>query len=422
MKKSTWSFLWKLFVAAFLIFGAVMIFRLWSQGGIARGSINFANSLAEVQDEEFDYLIVGAGFSGSIFAERLASQNGKRSLVIEKRDHIAGNCFDAYNEYGVLYHVYGPHCFHTTRDHVWDYLSKFTKWRMWALKVFSVIQGQLINIPVNRNTINLLFQAGLKTDEDTKNWFASHVRAPPSGEPQNSEEAAIASIGPELYELMFKGYTCKQWDMCPDKLDPSVIRRIPYRTNTKDGYFNDKHQAIPAEGYTRMFENMLTHPKITVMLNTDFFEVRNKLKFKKVIFTGPIDRYFDEQFGKLQYRSLYFNYVTLETTPEGTHHPVAQINYPNDHNFTRITEMKHASGQIVPYTTLAYEYPTWDGEPYYPVPNPANRDVYAKYAELAKKISDKVLFVGRLADYKYYNMEDAVHRALEAYKAHARTL
>lgn len=362
----------------------------------------------------YDIIIVGSGISGAVLAERYANEQNLKVLVIEKRNHIGGNCYDFYNSDEILVPQYGPHFFHTNDKEVWDYVSLFTKWYKYEHRVLSNVNGIHVPVPVNINTINILFNQALKNEKETKIWLASQITQ--IANPKNSEESAISRVGRNLYELMFKGYTKKQWDLWPKELDASVMNRIPVRYNYDDRYFSDTFQAMPLKGYHKLFFNMLSNKNITVLLGTDYFNIKDQLgKYSKLYFTGRIDRYFDYlHLAPLQYRSLYFKYQTLRMNYFQSH---AQINYPNDHDWTRITEPKHATGQVSELTTIIKEYSTWDGEPYYPVPNIKNEQIYASYKKEAIKLERQgIYFVGRLANYKYYNMDQAFRNALDVYK------
>jgi UDP-galactopyranose mutase len=359
----------------------------------------------------YDYLIVGAGFAGSVLAERLASQNGARVLLIDRRPHIGGNAYDELNSDGILYHKYGPHIFHTNSDQVVDYLSQFTEWRPYEHRVLAVVRDQQVPIPINRTTLNELFGLDLKTDEEAADYLAS--RAEPVADIQTSEDVVVNAVGRELYELFFQGYTRKQWGLDPSELDKSVTSRIPTRTNTDDRYFTDKFQAMPKDGYTKMFERMLDHPLIEVRTGVDFRDVRDEVEFDHLIFTGPIDEYFDHRFGKLPYRSLKFDHQTLN---EERHQPVGTVNYPSpDVPYTRISEYKYLTGQEAPVTTITYEYPSAEGDPYYPIPREENQALFKKYEALADE-TEGVTFVGRLATYRYYNMDQIVGQALATFR------
>jgi UDP-galactopyranose mutase len=361
----------------------------------------------------YDYLIVGAGFAGSVLAERLASQNGARVLLIDRRPHVGGNAYDEPNEAGILYHKYGPHIFHTNSQQVVDYLSQFTDWRPYEHRVRAYVRGQLVPIPINRTTLNSLFDLDLKTDEEAADYLAS--RAEPVDDIITSEDVVVSAVGQELYELFFRGYTRKQWGLDPSELDKQVTSRIPTRTNTDDRYFSDTFQAMPLHGYTAMFEKMLDHPLIEKRLGTDFSDLKEQAHeiAGHIIFTGPIDEYFDFRFGKLPYRSLRFDHQTLE---QEQFQPVAVVNYPCEEvPFTRISEYKHLTGQESPVTTVTYEYPSADGDPYYPIPRPENQELFKRYEALADAAQD-VTFVGRLATYRYYNMDQIVGQALATFR------
>lgn len=357
----------------------------------------------------YDYLIVGAGFAGSVLAERLATVLNKKVLLIDKRNHIAGNAYDHYDQAGILVHKYGPHIFHTNSKEVFSYLSKFTDWRNYQHRVLASLDGQLVPIPINLTTINLLYGLNLSSNELTA-FFES--KAESKKEINTSEDVVVSVVGRELYEKFFKGYTKKQWDMDPSELNASVTARVPTRTNKDDRYFTDTYQAMPIHGYTKMFEKMLDHPNIHIMLNTDYKDVIGEVNYKRLIFTGPIDEYFDYQFGKLPYRSIEFKFETLD---QDIYQSTGTINYPNDYGFTRITEFKYLSGQQHKKTSIVYEFPKSEGDPYYPIPKPDNTALYEKYQKLAMKLK-YTYFVGRLATYKYYNMDQVVAQALSTFK------
>ncbi|ESZ62498.1 UDP-galactopyranose mutase [Mesorhizobium sp. L103C131B0] len=357
----------------------------------------------------FDWLVVGAGFAGSVLAERLASQRGDRVLVVDRRPHIGGNAFDCYNEAGLLIHKYGPHIFHTNSRQVFDHLSQFTQWRPYEHRVLAEVDKKLVPIPINLDTINTLYGLDL-TPEQLEGWLAA--RAEPVEDIRTSEDVVVSRVGRELYEKFFRGYTRKQWGVDPSVLDKSVTARVPTRTNRDDRYFTDKLQYMPAAGYTRMFERMLDHPNIQVMLKTDYSQMREEFAYRRLIFTGPVDEYFGYFYGRLPYRSLRFEHKTLE---QEWHQPVGVVNYPMEHDYTRVTEYKHLTGQQHPCTSLTYEYPTAEGDPYYPVPNAENADRYRKYEALARTTED-VWFVGRLATYRYYNMDQVVGQALATFR------
>jgi UDP-galactopyranose mutase len=357
----------------------------------------------------YDYLIVGAGFAGCVLAERLASVGNKRVLIIDKRNHIAGNAYDHYDKAGILVHKYGPHIFHTNSKEVFNYLSQFTEWRNYQHRVLANVDGQLFPIPINLNTINQMYGLNLNSDE-VADFLAS--KAEKKSEVLTSEDVVVGSVGRELYEKFFKGYTKKQWDLDPSELNASVTARIPTRTNKDNRYFTDTYQVMPLFGYTKMFEKMLDHPNINIMLNTNYKDVMSEVSYKKLIFTGPVDEYFDFQYGKLPYRSLEFKFETLD---QEKFQETGTVNYPNDYAFTRITEFKYLTGQKHDKTSLVYEFPRAEGDPYYPIPKPENAELYKKYHDLASQL-ENVHFVGRLATYKYYNMDQVVAQALTTFK------
>ena len=356
----------------------------------------------------FDYLIVGAGFAGATIAERLAAHAGKRVLICDKRPHIGGNAYDYYDEHGVLIHKYGPHIFHTNSAEVFGYLSRFTQWRPYQHRVRACVDGQIVPIPINLDTINRLYGTRF-TSLELEAFFASVAEKRPAI--KTSEDVIVNRVGRELYEKFFRNYTRKQWGLDPSELDACVTARVPVRTNRDDRYFTDTYQSMPLQGYTRMFERMLSHPNIHILLNSDYRDIRSLVPHKHLIYTGPVDEYFEYCFGKLPYRSLRFEWETrdVKTAQEA---PV--INYPNDHLYTRVTEFKYLSGQDHPKTTLVYEFPTNEGDPYYPVPTAANAALYAKYQALADA-TPEVQFLGRLGTYKYYNMDQVVAQALAQY-------
>ena len=356
----------------------------------------------------FDYLIVGAGFAGSVLAERLANGSGKKVLICDKRPHIAGNAYDFYNDEGILIHKYGPHIFHTNSTEVFDYLSNFTEWRSYEHRVLASVDGMLVPMPINLDTINKLYGLNLTAFEVEK-FFES--LAEKRDQIRTSEDVVVSKVGRELYEKFFKNYTRKQWGLDPSELDASVTARVPTRTNRDDRYFTDSHQAMPKQGYTRMFEKMLDNPNIKIMLNCDYREIINQISFKEMIYTGPVDAFFDYRYGKLPYRSLEFKHESHDTE---RFQSAPVVNYPNEQAYTRITEFKYLTGQEHKKTSVVYEFPKAEGDPYYPIPRKENADIYAKYKVLAEARSD-VHFVGRLATYKYYNMDQIVAQALMTY-------
>jgi UDP-galactopyranose mutase len=357
----------------------------------------------------FDYLIVGAGFAGSVLAERLATQANKKVLIIDKREHIGGNAYDYYNNDGILIHKYGPHIFHTNSKEVFEYLGQFTPWRQYEHKVLASVDGQLVPIPINVDTINKLYNLNLSS-ADVENFFAE--RAEKVDRVKTSEDVVVSKVGRELYEKFFRGYTRKMWDLDPSELDASVTARVPTRTNRDDRYFTDTYQAMPLYGYTHMFSNMLSHKNIKVMLNTDYKEIIDIIPHKNLIFTGPVDEYFNYCYGKLPYRSLEFKFETID---KEVFQPTGTVNYPNEQLYTRITDFKYLTGQVHPKTAVVYEFPKAEGDPYYPVPRPENAELYKKYQQLASTMKN-TYFVGRLATYKYYNMDQVVAQALTTFK------
>lgn len=360
--------------------------------------------------QPYDYLIVGAGFAGSVIAERLAAGLGQNVLVVDRRPHIAGNAYDCVDEAGVMIHRYGPHIFHTNAQRIVDYLSRFTQWRDYSHRVLARVDEHLVPIPINLTTLNTLF--GLDMDEDQAQAFLA-ARAEPVADIRTSEDVVINQIGCELYEKFFRGYTRKQWGLDPSELDKSVTSRIPTRTNEDDRYFTDTFQMMPLHGYTRMFERILDHPRIDLLLGTDFRAVRDRVQFKQLIYCGPIDEFFDFCFGKLPYRSLRFQHETLA---QDRLQAVAVVNFPDPAvPYTRITEYKHLTGQVHARTSISYEFPCAEGEPYYPIPRLENAELYKRYSTLADN-TPGVTFLGRLGTYKYYNMDQVVGQALALYQ------
>ena len=357
----------------------------------------------------YDYLVVGAGLAGATLAERLANELEARVLVIDKREHLAGNCYDPLTEDGLRYHRYGPHIFHTNSQAVVAYLSRFTAWRPYEHRVLARVRGSLVPIPINRTTINALY--GLELDAAGTAAFLA-ARAPPAARIANSEDAIVSRVGRELYELFFRDYTRKQWGLDPAQLDASVCGRIPTRTSDDDRYFTDAFQAMPADGYAAMVERMLANPRIELALGVDYREAADRVTFERIIFTGPIDEFFDYRYGRLPYRSLRFEFETLATERA---QPAACINEPAAGvPYTRTTEFKYLTGQSHPKTIVSREYPSAQGEPYYPIPMPESRALYERYRRLAAR-ERHVTFAGRLAEYRYYNMDQVVASALATF-------
>ncbi len=362
---------------------------------------------------KYDILIVGAGISGLTLAERYSTVLNKKVLLIDIRDHIGGNCYDYINEIGILVPKYGPHFFHTNNEKVWDYVSKFTEWTPYEHRVLAKVKKKLVPVPVNITTVNKLFNLKISNEDEMEKFLEKERQD--LDQVLNSEDSALKRVGKRIYELIFKNYTIKQWDMLPSDLNPSVLNRIPIRNNFDDRYFTDKYQAMPKNGYTKLFKKMIKSSNIEVKLNTDYFELKENLLYQKMFFTGPIDRFFDFLYKeKLQYRSLKFKHENLN---QEYFQNVAQVNYPNNFKFTRITEPKHSYGKKNKKTTIIKEYPTWKGEGYYPVPNERNLNLYYKYQSIAKEYEKQnIYFVGRLATYKYINMDEAFNCALELFE------
>jgi UDP-galactopyranose mutase len=366
-------------------------------------------------NDRYDVLIVGAGYAGSVMAERFATQLDKRVLVIDRREHIAGNAYDYYDEHGVLVHRYGPHIFHTNAQPIVDYLSNFTDWLPYEHRVVASVDDKLLPMPINRDTVNRLYGLDLQTEDDVEAFYAE--RREPIDYIRTSEDAVVAKVGRDLYEKFFRGYTRKQWERDPSELHASVCARIPIRTNTDDRYFTDSWQKMPAKGYTAMFERILDHPNIEVQLSTDFEDVRDELQYDHLVYTGPVDKFFDYRFGALPYRSLEFE-LRNEPTPDGGFlQPTASVNYPSqDVPHTRTTEFRRMTGQGEhDSSTYAVEYPRTEGDPYYPIPNDETRALYKQYEQLAAELQD-VTFVGRLARYQYLNMDQVVGQALSTFE------
>lgn len=362
--------------------------------------------------DRYDTLVVGAGFAGAVMAERLASQCGHHVLLIDQRDHIGGTAYDYVDEHGVLIHAYGPHIFHTYSARVVNYLSQFTPWRAYEHRVIAKLGERLVPMPINRKTVNAFFGLELDSDEQVEALYAE--KAEPVVSPRNSEEAVVSKVGRELYEGLFRGYTRKQWRCDPSELHASVCGRVPIRANTDDRYFSDRHQQMPADGFTAMFERMLEHPGIEVRTGVAFADVQATIDYGHLVYTGPIDSFFDYEYGPLPYRSLTFALRNHRTPGGGFVQPVGTINYPDEEvPWTRITEFRHLTGQTHESSTLAVEYPCDDGDPYYPIPSDHARALYRRYQARASRLAD-VTFVGRLARYQYLNMDQVVGQALSA--------
>jgi UDP-galactopyranose mutase len=347
---------------------------------------------------KYDFVVAGAGITG-ITISRILAENGKKVLIVEKRNHIGGNCYDEYDEHGILIHKYGPHIFHTNYKEVWNFLSRFTEWKRYEHKVKAYVNNKMLPFPINLDTINLLYDFNL--DSSKMIAYLETVKVP-MDKIKNSKDAVIAEIGVDLYEKFYKNYTLKQWGIPADEIDASVCRRIPVRFNKDDRYFNDKYQGIPIPGYKKLFERMLSHKNIHLQLEKNYWDV-DDIKYEKLIYTGPIDEYFNYCYGRLGYRSLKvdFKNYTVDSFQD-----YAVINYPNDYDFTRITEYKKLTGQKAAGTTISYEYPCCDGELYYPIPTSENHKIYKKYLKEGKRLKN-VFFAGRLGAYRYMNMDIA---------------
>jgi UDP-galactopyranose mutase len=367
---------------------------------VARGDGGERGGVAVI----FDYMVVGAGFAGSVVAERLASA-GHKIVLLDRRNHVGGNAYDTHDASGILVHRYGPHIFHTNSQDIFEYLSRFTEWRPYQHRVKAWVDGRLVPIPINLDTINELYGTRL-TSFEVERFLAERAEHPEAI--RTSEDVIVAKVGRELYDKFFKNYTRKQWGLDPSELDAMVTARVPVRTNRDDRYFTDRFQAMPLHGYTRMFERMVSHPNIKILLNTNHREAEQFLRFKELVYTGPIDEYFEYAFGKLPYRSLQFRH---ETHAVRRFQDAPVVNYPNENAYTRITEFKWLTGQEHERTSIVYEVPTDQGDPYYPIPRPENQELYRKYERLAAQ-TPGVHFAGRLGTYKYYNMDQVVGQAL----------
>ena len=355
----------------------------------------------------FDFLVVGAGFAGSVCAERLAAA-GRRVLIVDQRPHIGGNAYDERDAHGFLVHPYGPHIFHTNAKRVFAYLSRFTDWRFYEHRVLARLDDDFYPIPINRTTLNRLY--GLDLDEAGARAHFEAVREP-RDPVRTSEDVVLSSVGSDLCDKFFRGYTAKQWGLDLSELAAGVAARIPTRIDDDDRYFSDSFQFMPAEGYTRMFERMLAHSGIEVRIGTAMGDVLDECEGAHIVYTGPIDAFFDHRFGKLPYRSLEFAHEHLPDVDR--FQSVGTVNYPNHEAFTRITEFKHLTGDAGAGTSVVREYPKAEGDPFYPIPRPENEALFKRYRQLADE-TQGVTFVGRLAQYRYYNMDQVVAAALTA--------
>ena len=361
--------------------------------------------------KKYDFFIVGTGFAGSVMAERIASQLDKKVLLVEKRNHIAGNAYDEYDENGILVHRYGPHIFHTNSKSIFNYLSKFTDWRKYEHEVLAFYKNDYFPIPINRITLNKIYNLSLQTDDEAKNFFSSvrEKRYPIL----NSEDVIVNQVGTELYKIFFEDYTYKQWNKYPIELSSSVCGRIPVRLNNDCRYFTDKYQFMPMNGYTKLFERMLSHKNIEVIFNTDYKNIIAEISFDKMIYTGPIDDFFDYAYGKLPYRSIRFEF---ENHDSEYYQKCAQVNYVEKSvKYTRVVEHKFLSGQMAAKTTISREYPQFNGEPFYPILTEENRSIFKRY-ELETAKQKNVVFCGRLAEYQYYNMDQVVANTLKKFE------
>jgi len=361
------------------------------------------------------YLIVGAGFAGCTLAERIATQLNKRVMLIEKRHHIGGNAYDYFNEDGILVQKYGPHIFHSNSRVVWEYLSQYTEWNEYVHRVIAKVNGKGVFLPINLVTMEQLYDREFTTKSLCRFLEKRRCRI---DKIVNARDVVVSQVGEELYDLFFKNYTKKQWGVYPEELDPQVAQRFPLRLNRDTRYFTDKYQGIPKDGYTKMFEKMLDNSTIDLILGVDFRAIVDSITFDNLIFTGPIDYFFDYVLGKLPYRSLTFE---LETLNMEQYQDVAVVNYPTDYDFTRITEFKHFYYQKNTKTTICREYPQAEGDPYYPIPNPESQNLYHQYKLKAEK-QQGVHFVGRLAQYSYLDMDQVVLLALQLFKKISRNV
>lgn len=358
---------------------------------------------------KFKYVVVGAGLAGITIAERIATQLHEKVLVIEKRDHIGGNVYDEYDAAGILIQKYGPHTFHTNDKEVFDYICQYTKWHEYQHRVLSYVNGNFVPMPISLETINQLYNLNLSEDEMESFIESQKVRI---DEIKTSEDVVLSQGGRDIYEKFFKYFTIKQWGVDPSELDKSVISRIPFRKNRDTRYFTDKYQGNPQGGFTQMCKKMLAHPEIKVMLNTDYKEVISEIEYEKMIYTGPVDYYFDYLYGKLKWRSIQFIFETHDCE---SYQPVASTRWPMDYDYTRITEFKKMTGQKCDKTTILKEIPCFGEEPYYTYPTAEWKELAQKYRDETVKEKD-VIFLGRLAEYKYYDMDDVIRRALDVFE------
>ncbi len=358
----------------------------------------------------FPYVIVGAGLSGITIAERIATQLHKQVLIIEKRPHIGGNVYDSYNDAGILVQQYGPHTFHTNDKEVFDYICSYTQWHEYQHRVLSYVDGHFVPMPISLETINLLYNMNLSQDELEPYLSSRRIQIDTI---QTSEDVALSQVGVDLYEKLFKHFTIKQWGLSPANLDPSVIGRIPFRKNRDTRYFTDRYQGNPQGGFTRLCESMLRHPEIRLLLNTDYKSVISQIQYDRLIYTGPLDYYFDYALGRLQYRSIQFIFETHDCE---SYQPAASTRWPMDYDYTRITEFKKMTGQQHPKTTILKEIPCEGDEPFYPYPTAHWQALAEQYRNMAER-EENVIFLGRLAEYRYYDMDDVIRRALDTFSS-----
>ena len=362
---------------------------------------------------KYKYLIVGAGLAGCTVAERIATQLHENVLIIEKRDHIAGNVYDEYDDAGILIQKYGPHTFHTNDKEVFDFVCQYCSWHEYQHRVLSYVDGQFVPMPISLETINQLYNLSL-SEFEMEEFIES--RREKIEEIRTSEDVVLSQAGKDIYEKFFKNYTIKQWGVDPSQLDQSVIKRIPFRKNRDTRYFTDKYQGNPQGGFTKMCRKMLDHPEIHVLLNTDYKDVIDEIDYEIMIYTGSIDYYFDYRLGKLKYRSLRFIFETHDCE---SYQPAASTRWPMDYDYTRITEFKKMTGQKSDKTTILKEIPCDGEEPYYPFPTPEWQALAQDYRDLAAK-ENNVIFLGRLAEYRYYDMDDVIRRAMDVFESEIR--
>jgi len=359
---------------------------------------------------KYDVLVVGAGLAGST-AARLLAEKGRRVLVIEQRPQVGGNCLDFINESGIMVHQYGPHIFHTNNKPVWDFVQRFSAFNHFQHTVLSFAEGRYLPFPINRDTICSVFGVTISVSEVRAFLDAEVKKSTFNNPPKNFRDAVVAQVGEKLYDLFFKNYTIKQWEKDPEELSAEIASRIPVRENRDPRYFNDKYQGIPEHGYTAMIKNMLTHPAITVLCNTAYEEIKDEVQWQQTVYTGKLDVFFDCKYGKLEYRSVIFDF---ETKNVEIYQPAAVVNYPNDYDFTRITEFKHFTFGKQPVTTICREFPSAEGEPCYVVMSDENLSKRERYLADSGRLEESgaFTFIGRLAEYKYYNMDQVIESVM----------